>query len=802
MTIPPVIPPSTPTTPTTPTDITENPTAPVGLIKADGQSTYSADIASGKAMTIMEFGLAIAVPKDQANQVSFATQQYNANSRNDFYQAVISSTLSLIEVYNALAEVAQTYANAYGTNVGSLNTLNNSINNYNSGTATAQNAVNTLNQAINDYNAGNITQTQLNVAIAAYNNFANSRNQAAASVNNSIGNFNTNIQNPNADIAEANAELSQITATATFTGQANYTSSASGMPGYPTVTGDPPVANVTFSPSNIPTAVNTMSPKNGSESSIANAIFGPLFNVFSNQINLTATILQMQSSYQGYIQFILQGQLPFIPPAFYRMIPQLLLSSGGSGIGTGSGVALASIIATLSNPLLSGIIAQGIFSANMTLQQLNINPFTVAKLRFFTQRLMGQLGFLAGARAVNLLGRGLNGLDPQSRAAAIVTALALTSEISFAISSGIISQGIRGILSQAYPFISANSLAALTLQLASATELFMLQAGVFQLSQTLGNPYLLAQLLNTIPSALALGILNPFSPRLTVNPERLAALQFALAANIITQSNISQIVARDIIARSINQINVNAYFNGQVDQQTLVNTFVQNGLNLQAAISLANYSQAYSQAEILGQLILNSSLSRNILSREILASELINGIIQGNPNITGRQLRDQLANQFILNGATPSQAVLAATTALLGNTAGFIPLTLDILTANTLSAAIHRLSGVSNAEVLANELVSTVLGQNLPGSQTSVRAQLDERINLLLKLNDQTVTDAVKANIQAFLAPTLELYAFADRLRDPANAYVFCAQTGIMYGQTAVPSNSANQFKNEVQFLG
>jgi hypothetical protein len=48
--------------------------------------------------------------------------------------------------------------------------------------------------------------------------------------------------------------------------------------------------------------------------------------------------------------------------------------------------------------------------------------------------------------------------------------------------------------------------------------------------------------------------------------------------------------------------------------------------------------------------------------------------------------------------------------------------------------------------------------------------------------------NTVKANLTQFLEPTVELHSFADALRDPANTFLLCAQTGLMYNHQQ-PSN-------------
>ena len=51
----------------------------------DNQSTYSSDLADGNALTISQFSSIVLSATNDADQAAWSTQQFNANSRNDFY---------------------------------------------------------------------------------------------------------------------------------------------------------------------------------------------------------------------------------------------------------------------------------------------------------------------------------------------------------------------------------------------------------------------------------------------------------------------------------------------------------------------------------------------------------------------------------------------------------------------------------------------------------------------------------------------------------------------------------------------
>jgi len=209
-------------------------------------------------------------------------------------------------------------------------------------------------------------------------------------------------------------------------------------------------------------------------------------------------------------------------------------------------------------------------------------------------------------------------------------------------------------------------------------------------------------------------------------------------------------------------------------------------------LNAANLLQASIQAEIRGSAVLNQSFSSNELSKTILANELVSKITAGKSDITNRQVRDELANEFVVNGATKAEALTTATSLVVG------PLgPLGVQTDPSISlyaTGLDRIAGIglgaSESQAYANDLVSTVVGPSIPGSQTSIRDLITDRLDKVIKENDTDVSDKVKESMRKFNAPNLELYVFAEHLRDPANTLLYCAQTGIMYSN---PTNNFNR---------
>lgn len=769
--------------------------APVKPI--DGQSTYSTDIAGGKTLTIMGFSSVVLTATNEAQQVSFASQQYNDTSRKALYNALIESALNFLSVYKQFTAIASQYANAYNQDNTNINTANSSITAYNNQTLADQTAINNLNAAINNYNDGSLSKADLQIAINTYNAYAAARNSSAVvtNANSAINTFNNNTNGINSQVALVNQEL-QNGGVGPLPGQQAYGSTTTLMPTGVTFSG-PPMTTLSTTISNLPAVTNTMEPNGGGDGSgLATSLFTSFYNLFSTQFALTARILKSQSAYQGFVQFILQGNRPYIPTAFYTPTPRVNSDSGGGGIGQGSGVSLTALITSLSNPLATAIIQQTIYSSQLSSEESPSPTAISQQLEYLRLRLLSQIGLQGGPSTLHLLAGRLPYLDLESSPVALAAGIGVAGETAQAVATGSIQTGIQAILSQAYPNLSTQNLNQLTAQLTASSELFLLGAGLFQLGQALQTPQLFGQVLSTLPSANQLGIVNaPSSASNGLSAADVTALKESLSQSLIAEQNVSQSVAQQIAGQAINA----SVVNGQLDQQSLINALIQSGADSQRAISAANQAYSYLQSEIISRRISDDTISRNLLNNSILSNELVQTLTANQSNVTNGQLRDQLAQQFIANGATNQQAVITATLAIAG-VPGVAPISQSALRTQLNATALSQASGIgsaSDAQKIADALVSTVLGPNIPGSQTSLRDLIDTRLKTLIQVQDANVTEQVKETVRTFLKPTVELYVLAERLRDPANTFLLCAQTGIMYDHQ-MPSN----FKKSVDIAG
>lgn len=743
-------------------------------------TTYSDSIASGAAINIVDFSSKMLSTKNEANDIAWEIQQANANSRQKMYYASIQNSLDLLQLYQLYLAVAITYANAYQVNKPAVNALTPSLVAYNSNVPSDINAVNTINAAINDFNAGNITQAQLQTAINTYNSYAASHNTQATATNNAINTFNNSANSTNASIDDANQELINAGLPPLAT-QDVYTDSATAMPILGSAPASPPFGNVTYTPAPLSLVANTMDPKGDEDAAaVASAFMETYFDLAAGQFAITAETLQAQSSFNTFVQFNLQAKLPFVPDSFYTQAPRLGGTSSGSGAG--AGVSLGSIIASLSNPLMEGIIAQSIFTTNTNLNSKPDSPNAVDQLQYLGLSLLTQIGLQAGSSSVRLLEGRLPFIDLRSSPVAVALGLTLASEASQLVSSGAIAAAVKEIVAKSFTG-SPEDLDKLASQLTDGLELFILQTALFQAGQGVGSPQLFGQVLSTTTNAQANGLVKAQTSQADILSDN--TLKENLIRDIANRANINA----DIIRKSINA--AAAARSNEFDPQAFITSLEQQGIQSEEAITAESIAQSSLKSEIIGRGVLQNRVTNEQINGTVLDNQLVKEIVTAQPDITNRQLRDQLADRFVANGATQTQALDTATTVVVG-TPVTAPVSNEALSANLQTQASTQFSGpgvnAADTATFASNFVSVVLGPNVPGSQTSLRDLIDERLSRLTSEQNANFSAAVQANFDSFKADNYDVATFADRLRDPANTFLLCAQTGIMYAHPQ-PSN-------------
>lgn len=735
-------------------------------------TTYSDSIASGATINIVDFSAKMLSTKNEANDIAWEIQQSNANSRQKMYYASIQNTLDLLQLYQLYLAVAITYANAYQVNKPAVNALTPSLVAYNSNVPSDINAVNTINAAINDFNAGNITQAQLQTAIDTYNSYAATHNAQATATNNAIATFNNSANATNASVDDANQQLTDAGLPNLET-QDLYTDSATTMPTLGSAPASPPFGEVTYTPASLALVTNTMNPKGDEDAAaVASAFMETYFNLAAGQFAITAETLQAQSSFNSFVQFILQAKLPFIPDSFYTEAPELGATASGSGAG--AGVSLGSIIASLSNPLMEGIIAQSIFTANTNLDSKPDSPNVVDQLRYLGLSLLSQIGLQAGSSSVRLLEGRLPFIDLRSSPVAAALGLTLSSEAAQLVSSGAIAAAVREIVAKSFTG-SPEELDKLASQLTDGLELFILQTALFQAGQGVGSPQLFGQVLSTTTSAKTTGLVKAQTSQTDILNDD--TLKENLIRDIANRANINA----DIIRQSINAA-ANARSN-EFDPQAFITSLEQLGIQSEEAITAESIAQSSLKSEIIGRGVLQNRVTNEQINGTVLDNQLVKEIVTAQPDITNRQLRDQLADRFVANGATQTQALDTATKLVLGSPIT-TPSTTDEVYANIQNLASIGISGArldkKDATTFATDFANIVIGPNVPGSQTSLRDLIDERLSRLISSLGADFGEKVAENFKNFDSNNWNMAVFADRIRDPANTFLICAQTSLM----------------------
>lgn len=870
--------PFNPTSPSIPTGsfIPRSGTLPITPPNVDNMSAYSKDITDGNSLTIIGFSKAIISATNQMNDTTWQVQQFNASSRNEMYHASVEEVLALLQLYDRISEVTSSYSNASKANQSGISNVNNRINNYNSKVGSDNSQVQTLNNAINDYNAKKINLSQLQAAVNTYNAYASSQNASASLTNTAINNYNTQLLIRNQSLSSQYQYLIDNGVSPSLIAELNlpgtYNGIAAALP-IIAIPSSPPMNNVSYSGTLLTPLTNTMNAKgqdNGIE--LASEMFAPFFALLGGQLALTAQLLNDQSSYQSFIQFFFNN-VPYLSASFYQPTPDIKMGSSGSSGGSGSGVSLATLITSLSSPMMEAILSQGKFTEAYGQSIQGPAPQVINEALYLGLALLSHIGLQAGSPALRLLEGRLPFIDIRSSPVAAVLGLKLAGEAVKAVSSDALLNGVKEILSKSFPNLDATSLTALAQKLASAVELFVLQASLLQLAQVLKIPDLLNLVFSTLDNAKTLKLNSQSAEdifKANGNILKESALKEAIIKNIANGTNISReilnhiidaaVVSRDLtnstnLSRSIlneligndvakatnilkdvfnqainndlgkianiskdilsqainngvvntgiisadtfnraiindviNSLNItkdiltqsinNAIVDGDYNQAAVINTLVQNGITKKEAINAESMIQNYLKSEVVGRDILDQSVVTNRLNQSILANEAVNKIVTDHPNITNRELRDRLILEFVANGATQQDAIASATFAVTGK---FINSpSVESLPAFLFAKGLSETAGIGlnsyQTQAFANELVSTVLGPSISGSQASIRELMNLKLTTLIEGEDSKTIEKVKQNFEQFLAPVIELSVFAQQLLDPANTFI-----GIMY---------------------
>ncbi|MEI8124579.1 MAG: hypothetical protein WCG42_02350 [Parachlamydiaceae bacterium] len=732
----------------------------ISLVAAQDSSSTS----SAAPLTILQYAQAIGLPQNLLNTQEWADQQFNAVSRAGFYQALLTDWPLIVqlakEYSTANLGTIPTQVNQNDTNIA---TVNSDLSTYNSIVSTDQSQVNTLNAAIAAFNAGTLSQTDYNTAVTTYNNYVATRNAS--------GGVTTTQADINTKLPAGSPPMTPQTTTPSVT----FLTSAPLSP--PAISGSVPTVTA---PSPLSTVLSTVTPSYIDLFTIVNFSFfkqvlAPFFQNLSN--------LKNQDDFSAFLQFILGDSDPTVLAAFIDKKPNLSTNASGGGVGVGPGVGLTSLSLNLSNHLFTSVLDSATFQSENQDYLTALNQQSVTGLLSNPLLLLAQLGVPSGLVALQQLYS--SGNNPGTQTESIVVGLSYAQEINSAVAARLNQNLLTSLTSP------ATSTTGLGGAINNATDLLQLNVAVLTLAQSLGIPSLLGQLLATLPEAASLNIITPQPPFASVftNSTSTSALQSFTAGYLSKQQNIGSTNANNILNKAINEaINSNQTTNSDVFSNSLQQSLIQQGVTSEAATSTSNVASAYVKSEIQSANVLNQTFTTSsVTTNPLLSNPLALNIITNNGGeVSGRTLRDQLANALVALGSTPSTALNTATQAITGGNP-----TVPVTTQEQLSTQIYNQVLASTQDLGTQK--SQQLAQQVSTLAVSLGNQIGTHITSLNNLQDTNVSNGVNDTLRSFLAPTLELSTLGQRLRDPANTLLLCAQTGLMYTQMTSPASPIPQ---------
>lgn len=747
-------------------------------------------------LSIVGYSRAIGDPNVEFQTTEYLRVLYNANNRNELYAAYSIESLSLFELLSKLITAIRGYQAIYAQDQTQVASLNGSINTYNSSRYNQDvAAVAAINNAIAAYNGGG-SLADYTTAANTYNAYVTARNASSDYTDyaNGVASFNAFVSTSGTQIDAINSTLSTVNITAlpketAFSGSLNTLSTISTTVPPASVSGVSQPAAVT----------STMTTTPGSLNIAINQYLITVFFSLTEQQQQTISILNAQSDLQGFLQFQLLGSVATLPESITTPVPTAstnTAASAASGAITGSGVAMSSIVASLSNPITTAILDQSVYNAYLASTN-NAEPVQFLQLfNALNLLLLSRTGLAAGTSVGSLFTNSNVNLDLQSSLVSIGVGASVAAEIALAVENGVVGPAVYDLLQNAFPGVDANTLNALAEQLTTGAELVLLLLGLTQLGQALNDPTLYGRVIATLNAEEDLGVTAPAAPTTTAEEvladnERAEALRSSLTSALAVQAGISQNQAAAIIDSAVNTVLLSQddLSSGNLGRQ-IINSLVSNGISTSDAQTVGDLADSYVQSEISSGDILDQSLSDTTLSQGLLANSYVQTLLQNNEITTVRQLRDALAAEIATaEGNTPSQALLAANVAVTGQPAAVTATSVEELRTQLLNEVTTKLQdlGETNADQLAQQIVSTVIGNgDIETDRVSLARQINDRVQALVDTNDYNLTNAVKESLSTLLATTTDLWALGEWIRDPANAIL---QTIGIDRTSAEPSN-------------
>lgn len=752
----------------------------------------------------------------------------------------------MVDQASQLSELYKTMKSGINTIQGLVKSVNDSMNAMNSAITTINLSgmifnglyYNTATSAITRFNdiatATNITlasstatTAQKNTAVTNYNNAVGPLNSALADINNRIA-FSIPIENAyqNVVIPYNNTATINNAAIDNF----NHLSPVVKLDHQPT-------AMVLFLSSPMPVFITTVS---GIPASVTPYNFNPI-DYLNTGTFLFLPLLAVPLSVLviNVIAVFLSIFAPFLEPLFnlilygrttleniddlqdktwndpnvkaYAPVPAAYLQAysskpGGGNTAQAGGMTTTVSVTNLGSGLVSGALNKDMLASVLKGSDPDLSVEALKELIKLLETLIaGLLGVAAQGAIPGALGTITPSLaslapPPNSPSLTVVTGLSLLNRNLETVNSKDLPKAVSDLIQKTPPLsdLPAAQQGALSTQLTGAVALTLLLVGAKILSEALGLPNLLAQLLGSIPE-IAPDIANIVSSPPPAEKEK-------------GNQNVLKDLTKSFAEQGFNP--EEATFLATIGLANLQNRFLGPTATLVTPettdISLLTDSLA-------GQLLLNKGPELNVSSAKEQAGVLINQAINSSDTLKAPRVRDELINVLIQSGINTREAQIIASNILIipnqvipketvkaADSAGVKPVTIPPVTNPQLStdeiATLIRQRtlellgpelGAQQAKGIADNLVESLIGpppasnkgteQALAEPNSFIR-QIKDSVQTIKRENEKVYNEGVQAAFKQYIKPSVDLNPFLLKVLDPA--YFFLAVVSIINQQT------------------
>lgn len=666
---------------------------------------------------------------------------------------------------NRIVQEETNYVNAQNAAIAAMNTA---VTTFNSGVTQA---INTYNQAINNYNNGLINQNQFNAIVNNYNstiaslqanynsayttfvNTVNANNQMLISINKFRAQFNIPPITP--------LSTSGVPSTATpITQGQNSPPLTVPIPSSALIAAPTPITSNLF-----PLQVSVDS----------SSVFKELYNLATTGTQLYNTQQKMHESNSDFYHFFLPGPRLNQLPAFVENIPTAFFNSGAGQSGS-TGIAGATMLNINGDPAIAGALATGVFSSN----QVGVQRELVTNAILFASQILTQAGLFSALPAARFLGTQALTAPGASTAFEIASGVAFSQTIVDFVNKNSAQPFVEQLVSSLGVDEKDNLVEFVTGQV----NAYLLETALFVGALSLGSPGLVAQVNGNVSGILAPQNLS--SGQVLNNNFSTLFLKSALS-NALADTGVSKEKAAVIINRAVNQ----AREEGEIKESKILAALQDQGIANEAAQQIAARAIQIVQGEETAQIIQNGDL----LDEQKIKDQLVR---YGVPSQVAEQVITNIFKEGFYTNAFELQYALEKGLEKAGQTESFTvsSQTVSALNISILSSPLEnpQPSSLLSLELLREGIhTSTYRSAVETLGAVSARVLADETVEVytkgILGALERNKSESTLEVMRNFQAPTIDLFVFADQVRDPGKHLLYSMATGIMYNGMPEPKN-------------